>query len=77
MENFLDLVLMTILMMITGVIMIIATRILVFMKLHFVTLVPEVTRMMGKIVKLTDQADLPGARIKVLREKITVKKKNR
>ena len=74
MADFVDLVVMLILIMITGVIMIIAVTILVFMKLLIVTLVPEVMRMMCRIVKLADQVDLPGSWMKVLRAKITVKK---
>ena len=74
MADFVDLVVMSILIMITGVIMIIAAMILVFMKLLIVTLVPEVMRMMCRIVKLADQVDLPGAWMKVLRATITVKK---
>ena len=77
MAEYLDLVVTSILIMITGGIMIIAAMFLIFMKLHIVTLVPEVLWMMGKIVKLTDQSDLPGAWIKVLRAKIKVKKKKR
>ena len=66
---------MAILIKITGVNLIIAATIIGFMKMHIVTLVPEVMRMMGRIVKLTDQVDLPDAWMKVLRAKITVKKK--